>query len=166
MPWEGGNSSSGTRLSAFGGEDFGYYAKDDAKERLHFLFAQIEKEFDALYMENLNRKPPPQACHELTITINEPLFQSKRSSRPRMERHRQRLQVERVVVEEEEESVVLLVAASLPAQESHESSTSRVTEVPRRTSSPALEEVGVTVVVVLLAVWQWAVPHRICQRLP
>lgn len=82
-----------------------------------------------------------------------------------MERRRQRLQVERVVVEEEEESVVLLVAASLPAQESHESSTSRVTEVPRRTSSPVLE-VGVTVVVVLLAVWQWAVPHRICQRLP
>lgn len=85
-----------------------------------------------------------------------------------MERHRQRLQVERVVVEEEEESVVLLVVVSLPAQESHESSTSRVTEVPRRTSSPVLEveEVGVTVVVVLLAVWQWAVPHRICQRLP
>lgn len=84
-----------------------------------------------------------------------------------MERHRQRLQVERVVVEEEE-SVVLLVVVSLPAQESHESSTSRVTEVPRRTSSPVLEEVeevGVTVVV-LLAVWQWAVPHRICQRLP
>lgn len=43
-------------MSAFGGEDFGYYAKDDAKERLHFLFAQIEKEFDAIYMENLNRK--------------------------------------------------------------------------------------------------------------
>lgn len=63
MPWEGGNSSSGTRLSAFGGEDFGYYAKDDAKERLHFLFAQIEKEFDALYMENLNRKPPKHAMN-------------------------------------------------------------------------------------------------------
>lgn len=37
-------------------EDLFYFNREDAKERLHFLFAQIEKEFDALYMENVNRK--------------------------------------------------------------------------------------------------------------
>lgn len=54
MPLESGNSSSGPRFS---GDDLGgYYAKDAFRERLHFLFAQIESEFETLYMENLSRK--------------------------------------------------------------------------------------------------------------
>ena len=33
---------------------------DSFRERLQFLFAQIEKEFDTLYMENLNRELVPR----------------------------------------------------------------------------------------------------------
>lgn len=60
MPLDSGNSYSG-RFSGFAddlgaGGGGGYYAKDAFRERLHGLFAQIEKEFDTLYMENLNRK--------------------------------------------------------------------------------------------------------------
>lgn len=58
MPLESGNSSSGPRFSGFAEDLGGYYAKDAFRERLHFLFTQIEKEFDTLYMENLNRKLP------------------------------------------------------------------------------------------------------------
>lgn len=75
-----GNASSG-RFSGFAEDLGGYYAKDAFRERLHFLFAQIEKEFDTLYMENLSRKnnlkrfPLPLNPHLLSslFTVQEKL---------------------------------------------------------------------------------------------
>lgn len=54
MPLDSGHHSSSARFSGFA--DDLYYAKDAFRERLHFLFSQIEKEFDTLYMENVSRE--------------------------------------------------------------------------------------------------------------
>lgn len=62
MPLDSGTASSGGRFSGLGDDLLLGGYKDACRERLHFLFAQIEKEFDTLYMENLNRESLNRNC--------------------------------------------------------------------------------------------------------